>query len=239
MFIVCFRFLAIMKVHYGDYKDFNNLALCLAFNYNKYEPPWDLGKDTKLQYKDAVCILVIYSYNWAVQYLCRGGIHKGHRHALAMSFFEISQLSDKKMTNKWHRQFNDALAAKNRAGKKDGMTELLLVEEGILGCFFMDTDILSTLYYDIHNQQRPIRDMPHAAQHTTASSWKRAVDKFVKETCDIIMGHYHCHIVKNSQIYPGCFGHPAILIMSFHCSPMIPTPTNPWLQGWRRMPPQQ
>ena len=84
------------------------------------------------------------------------------------------------------------------------MTELLTVEEGIFGCFFMDTDILSTVYYDIHNQQQPIGDMPWVPQHTTASAWKRAVNKFVKETCDIIQGHYHCCIVKNGQIYPGC-----------------------------------
>ena len=80
-----------MKVHYSDYKDFNNLALCLAFNYNKYEPPRDPGKVTKLQYKDTIHILVVYSYNWAVQYLCGGGIHKGDRHALGMSFLEIAQ----------------------------------------------------------------------------------------------------------------------------------------------------
>ena len=108
------------------------------------------------------------------------------------------------MTNKWCCQFDDALATKNGAGKKDGMTELLMVEEGIFGQFFMDTDILSSLYYDIHNQQRPIGDMPHTAQYTMASVWKRTIDKFVKETCDIIMGHYHCRILKNGRIYPGC-----------------------------------
>ena len=197
-----------MKRHYSNYKDFNDLALCLAFNYNKYEPPQDLGKDMKLQYKDAIHILVIYSCNWAVQYLCGEGVHKGHHHALAMSFLEIAwffggQFCDDKMTNKWCSQF-DALAVKNGTGKRDGMTELLMVEEGIFRHFFMDTDILLTLYYDIHNQQRPIRDMPHGAQHTTASSWKKAINKFVKETCDIIQGHYHCRIVKNSGIYPRC-----------------------------------
>ena len=46
--------------------------------------------------------------------------------------------------------------------------------------------------------------MPHVPQHTTASLWKRAIDKFVKETCDIIQGHYHCCIVKNGCIPPGC-----------------------------------
>ena len=198
-----------MNVHYGNYKDFNDLVLHLAFNYNKYEPTRNLGKDTKLQYKDAICILVIFSYNWAVQYLCGGGVHKGHRQALAMSFLEIAwffggQFRDEKMTNKWHCQFNNALAAKNSAGKKDGMTELLTVEEGIFRQFFMDTDILSSLYYDIHNQQRPIGDMPCRAQHTTAASWKKAINKFVEETCDIIKGHYHCRIIKNGQIYPGC-----------------------------------
>ena len=138
MFVVCFRFLVTMNVHYGDYKDFNDLALPLTFNYNKYKPAWDPGKDTKLQYKDTVCILVIFSYNWAVQYMCRGGIHKGHHQALAMSFLEITrffgrQFHDEKMTNKWHHQFDDALAAKNGADKKDGMTELLTWRKGSSG----------------------------------------------------------------------------------------------------------
>ena len=126
-----------------------------------------------------------------------------------MSFLEIAQFfggqfRDEKMMNKWCHWFDDALAVKNGACKKDGMTELLMVDKGIFGHFFMDTDILLTLYYDIHNQQRPIGDMPHAAQHMTASSWKRAVNKFVKKTCDITQGHYHCRIVKNGQIYLGC-----------------------------------
>ena len=91
-----------MKVHYGDYKDFNDLALHLAFNYNKYEPTQNPGKDTKLQYKDTVHILVVFSYNWVVQYLCGGGVHKGHCQALAMSFLEItrffgSQFCDERM----------------------------------------------------------------------------------------------------------------------------------------------
>ena len=197
-----------MNVHYGNYKDFNDLALRLTFNYNKYEPTRDLGKDAKLQYKDTIRILVIFSYNQVVQYLCRVGIHKGHCQALAMSFLEMArffggQFCDEKMTNKLHHWFDDALAAKNGAGKKDWMTELLRVEEGIFRRFFMDTDILSLLYSDIHNQQRPIGDMPHGVQHMMVASWKKAVNKFVEETCDIIKGHYHCHIIKNCWIYLG------------------------------------
>ena len=46
--------------------------------------------------------------------------------------------------------------------------------------------------------------MSHGPQHTEVSSWKRAIDKFVEETCDIIQGHYHCQIIKNGQIYLGC-----------------------------------
>ena len=126
-----------------------------------------------------------------------------------MSFLEIAwffsgQFWNEKMMNKRCHWFDDALAVKNGAGKKDGMTELLTVDEGIFGHFFMHTDILLTLYYDIHNQQRPIGDMPHAAQHMTASLWKKAINKFVKKTCDIIQGHYLCHIVKKGWIYPGC-----------------------------------
>ena len=217
-----------MNVHYGDYKDFNDLVLCLAFNYNKYKPTQNLCKDTKLQYKDTVRILVMFSYNQTVQYLCRGGVHKGHHQALAMSFLEIArffsgQFHDEKMTNKWRRWFNNALAAKNGVGKKDGMTELLKVEEGIFRRFFMDTDILSSLYYDVHNQQRPIGDMPHVAQHMTVTSWKKAVDKFVKETCDIIKGHYHCHIIKNGRIYPGCLWPHGYIDYAF---PLLPDDPN-------------
>ena len=198
-----------MRVHFGDYKDFNDLALCLAANYNKYEPSHNPGNETKMQHKDAIHILVVYSYNWCIQYLCGRGIHKGHWQALGMSFLETArffsgQFCDEKMTNKWHRWFDDVLAQKNGTGKKDGMTELVMVLEGIFGCFYMDTDILSSLYYNIHNQQWPIGDMPWAQQHMLAPAWKRAVDKFINETCDIILGHYHCCIVKMGQIYPGC-----------------------------------
>ena len=198
-----------MKVHFGKYKDFNDLALWLVANFNKYEPSHNPGKETKMQYKDAICILIIYSYNWCVQYLCGKGFHKGHWQALGMSFLETaqffdSQFHDEKMTNKQHRWFNNALAQKNGAGKKDGITELLAVQEGIFGQFYMDTDILSSLYYNIHNQQQPIGDMPWVPQHTSAQAWKRAINKFINETCDIIMGHYHCHIVKMGWIYPGC-----------------------------------
>ena len=79
-----------------------------------------------------------------------------------------------------------------------------MVEEGIFRKFFMDTHIMLSLYYNIHNQQRPIGDLPCRAQQMTAASWKKAVDKFIEETCDIIKGHYHCRIIKNGQIYPGC-----------------------------------
>ena len=179
-----------MKAHFGEYKDFNNLALHLATNYNRYEPFCDPGKDTKLQYKDAIHIIIVYGYNWCVQYLCGWGIHKEHCQALAMSFLEIAQFfgrqfHDEKMTNKRHRQFDDALSQKNSAGKKDVMTELLAVKEGIFGHFFMDTNILSTLYYEIHNQQWPIGDMPQVPQHTTVLMWKKTINKFVDKTYDI------------------------------------------------------
>ena len=90
-----------------------------------------------------------------------------------MSFLETvqffgSQFHDKKMTNKQCRWFDDALAQKNGAGKKDGITELLMVPEGIFEWFYMDTNILSSLYYDIHNQQWPIGDMPQMLQHMSA-----------------------------------------------------------------------
>ena len=198
-----------MKVHFSKYKDFNDLALGLAANFNKYEPSHNPGKEMKMQYKDTICILVVYSYNWCVLYLCGRGIHKGYPQALGMSFLETarffsSQFHDEKITNKWCCRFNDTLAQKNGAGKKDGMTKLLAVKEGIFRQFYMDTNILSSFYYNIHNQQWLIGDMPWAPQHTSALVWKRAVDKFIEETCNIIMGHYHCHIVKMGRIYPGC-----------------------------------
>ena len=150
-------------------------------------------KDTKLQYKDTIRILIVYSYNWCVQYLCSGHVHKGNHQALGMSFLKTaqflgSQFHDKRMTNKRCCQFNDALAQKNCTGKKDGMTELMTVEEGIFGCFYMDTDILLTLYYDIHNQQQPIGDMPWAPQHTMAPAWKRALTNLLMRPVTLSRG---------------------------------------------------
>ena len=136
-------------------------------------------------------------------------------------------------------QFNDALAAKNRAGKKDSITELVTVEEGILRWFFMDTDILLLLYYDIHNQQQPIGDMPCGAQHMSVASWKKAIDKFIEETCDIIMGHYRCHIIKNGEIYPGCLQPHGYIDYAFPLILDDPMPTEPWLQRWQQTPSQQ
>ena len=175
-----------MNVHYGDYKDFNDLALHLAFNYNKYKPTRDLGKDAKLQYKDAIHILVIFSYNQGSPVLVqRGrpqGTPSGSGNVIPRNCPVLWQpILWWKDTNKQCCWFDDALAAKNGAGNKDRMTELLTVEEGIFGRFFMDTDILLLLYYDIHNQQRPIGDMPCRAQHTMAASWKKAINKFVEE----------------------------------------------------------
>ena len=80
----------------------------------------------------------------------------------------------------------------------------MTVLEGILGCFYMDTDILSSLYYDIHNQQWPIGDMIWVPQHMSVLAWKRAIDKFIIEICDIILGHYICCIMKMGWIYLGC-----------------------------------
>ena len=159
-----------MKVHFSKYKDFNDLILWLGANYNKYEPSRNPGKETKIQYKVGVCILIVYSYNWCVQYHCSRSIHKGHRQALGMSFLKTTwffsdQFCDEKMTHKWRRWFNNTLAQKNGAGKKIGITELLTVLEGIFRWFYMDTDILSSLYYDIHTRQLP--------------AWKRAIDKFM------------------------------------------------------------
>ena len=196
-----------MKVHFSKYKD--NLALRLAANYNKYKPSRNPGKETKMQYKDAVRILIVYSYNWCDQYLCGGGIHKGHWQALEMSFLETTrffggQFHDKKMTNKWRHWFDDALAQKNGTGKKDGITELLTVPEGIFGWFYMDADILLSLYYNIHNQQWLIGDMPQTLQHMSAPAWKKAVNKFIDEICHIIMEHYHCRIMEMGWMYLGC-----------------------------------
>ena len=141
---------------------------------------------------------------------------------LETAWFFSGQFHDKKMTNKRHCQFNDALAQKNGTGKKDGITELLTVPEGIFGQFYMDTDILSSLYYDIHNQQWPIGDMPWALKHTLVPAWKKAVNKFIDENCDIIMGHYHCHIVNMGWIYPGCLQLHGYINYAFLLLPDVP-----------------
>ena len=46
--------------------------------------------------------------------------------------------------------------------------------------------------------------MPQVPQHISALAMKRTINKFIDKTCDIILGHYHCHIMKMGQIHPDC-----------------------------------
>ena len=48
-----------------------------------------------------------------------------------------------------------------------------------------------------------------------AASWKKAINKFIEETCDIIKGQYHCCIIKNSRIYPGCLQAHGYIVYAF------------------------
>ena len=108
--------------------------------------------------------------------------------ALGLSFLEVTyffggQFCDPAFTGQKKCQAHDSnLLRKNREGRQTGMDELLNTNEGVVGHFYMDVDTLVRLYSDMAHQLRYLGEFPRSPQHTTATKWKAAWDKFVDET---------------------------------------------------------
>ena len=72
------------------------------------------------------------------------------------------------------------------------MDELLTMNEGGAGRFYMDVDTLACLYSDMVHQLRYLGEFLWSPQHTTVAKWKAAWDKFVDETIEKIGQQYWC-----------------------------------------------
>ena len=75
------------------------------------------------------------------------------------------------------------------------MEELLTMNEGIAGRFYMDVDILSTVYQYMADQLRFMGEFPRG-KHTSAKTWHKAYEKAVDETIERIGQQLFCQKKK-------------------------------------------
>ena len=174
-----------------------------------------------MQYPHAIQVLKVHAYNHTVKYFAPGGVYKGHLTALGLSFLEVTyffggQFRDPTFTGRKKRQAHDSnLLWKNGEGCQTGIDELLNTNEGVAGRFYMDVDTLACLYSDMAHQQRYLGEFPRLPQHTMATKWKAAWDKFVNETIEKIGQQYWCRKIKQGQTYPSCLWQSGLLDHAF------------------------
>ena len=173
-------------------------------------------------------------------YFVPGGVYKGHLTALGLSFLEVayffaSHLRDPAFTGQKKRQAHDSnLLRKNREGHQTGMDELLNTNEGVAGHFYMDVDTLACLYSDMAHQLRYLGEFPRLPQHTTATKWKAAWDKFVDETIEKIGQQYWCRKIKQGRTYPSCLWQSGLLDHAFPLPEDDPQyrPPGRYIENW-------
>ena len=114
-----------------------------------------------MQYRDAVKILTVRAYNSAVNFFSPGKVHKQHLTVLGLSFLEAAyffggEFRDECFTGpkKQRHRHDKKLVHSNGEGRLTAMEELLTAKEGIAGRFYMDVDILSTVYGFVADQLR-------------------------------------------------------------------------------------
>ena len=141
--------------------------------------------------------------------------------ALGLSFLEVayffgSQFHDPAFTGRKKHQVHDSnLLQKNGEGCQTGMDELLSTNEGVAGRFYMDVDTLARLYSDMAHQLRYRGEFPRSPQHTTATKWRAAWDKFVDETIEKIGQQYWCRKIKQGRTYPSYLWQSGLLDHAF------------------------
>ena len=111
-----------------------------------------------------------------LKFFAPGRVHKQHLMALGLSFLEAAhyfggEFRNKCFTgpNKPRHKHDRKLVRTNGTGHKTAMEELLTTKEGITGRFYMDVNILLTLYKDMADQKRFMGEFPHG-RHTTPQS---------------------------------------------------------------------
>ena len=161
----------------------------------------------KLQYIDAVQILVCYAYHHASNHhFDKSGIHDNHLAHLAFSFLQVArffgaEFRDPCMSGKVHQQYDHEAPSHRGPHLWDGMKELLSV--GIRSWHFMAIDMLSTVFMSIAYQQHEVGELYHNPQHM-AMQWKRAVNKAQDESANRLSKHLGMQTFISGWVYPAC-----------------------------------
>ena len=237
------RWRAVLVLHFGDFEQFNDCAIRLLRNWNRYELVSQEGddlSDKRMQYPHAIQALTVHAYNHTIKFFAPGGVYKGHLTALGLSFLEVAyffggQFRDPAFTRRKKRQaHNSNLLRKNGEGCQTGMDELLNTNEGVAGRFYMDVDTLARLYSDMAHQLRYRGEFPRSPQHTTATKWRAVWDKFVDETIEKIGQQYWCRKIKQGRTYPSCLRQSGLLDHAFPLPEDDPQyrPPGRYVENW-------
>ena len=183
---------------------------------------------------------MVHAYNHTVKYFVPSGVYKGHLTALGLSFLEVAyffggQFRDPAFTGQKKCQAHDSnLLRKNREGHQTGMDELLNTNEGVAGCFYMDVNTLACLYSDMAHQLQYLGEFLQLPQHTTATKWKAAWDKFVDETIEKIGQQCWCRKIKQGRTYPSCLRQSGLLDHAFPLPEDDPQyqPPGRYIKNW-------
>ena len=163
--------------------------------------------------------------------------------ALGLSFLEVTyffggQFRDPAFTGRKKCQAHDSnLLRKNEEGCQTGMDKLLNMNEGVAGRFYMDIDTLACLFSDMAHQLRYRGEFPRSPQHTTATKWRAAWDKFVDETIEKIWQQYWCRKIKQGWTYPSCLRQSVLLDHAFPLPEDDPQyrPPGRFIENWAGM----
>ena len=160
--------------------------------------------------------------------------------ALGLSFLEAAyffggEFREECFTgpNKTRQKHDRKLIHFNGAGCKMAMEELLTTKEGIAGQFYMDVNILSTVYKYMANQLHFMGEFPWG-KHMTTKAWNKAYKKAVDEMVDKIGQQIFCQKRKMGWAYPVCLREPGYLDHAYPLPVDDPQyrPPGPYHENW-------
>ena len=232
-----------MRLYYGEYKDFNDCALRLVKNYNEQEVVPAGGHENvakRMQYRDGIKALMVYAYHSAVKFFAPRGVHKQHLMALGLSFLEAAyffggEFRDGCFTGpkKPRCRHDRNLVRTNSEGRQTALEELLAISEGIAGRFYMDIDILLTVYQYMTDQLRFMGEFPRG-KHASTKAWNKAYEKAVDETVEKIGQQLFCQKKIVGRPYPVCLRQAGYLDYAFRLPMDHPQhrPPGPYQENW-------
>ena len=192
----------ICQLYYGTYRDFNNCALWLLAYWNIEQRP-----HTKLQYIDAVRIMICYAYHHtANNHFDKSGMHDNHLAHLTFSFLQVAkffgaEFRDPRMSGKVCQQYDHEVPSRRGPHLIDGMSKLTSVSMRTL--HFMAIDMLSSVFMSVANQQREVGE-PYRNPRHNAMQWKWAVDQAQRESVNRLSKQLGMQTFFDSWVYPAC-----------------------------------